>query len=136
MLFSWVQLDRVFCGLIAAGSFAVLWRTANITPIPKGCSASHFLLDYRPISTTHHFQDLWKAHLQKALYIYIDCIKVLSNTPFGFRKGLGTTYVFLLLIHNLQFSFDKKDELKVHHQCLSILLGMGGFDLLYLKILI
>ena len=113
-----------------------LLRLTSLFKPNKNLSPPHFPLDYRPISTTHHFQDLWKAHLQKALYIYIDCIKVLSNTPFGFRKGLGTTYVFLLLIHNLQFSFDKKDELKVHHQCLSILLGMGGFDLLYLKILI
>ena len=35
---------------IAAGSFPALWRTASITPIPKGTSPSQFPLDYRPIS--------------------------------------------------------------------------------------
>ena len=43
---------KIFRGLIATGSFPALWRTTNITPIPKGTSPSQFPLDYRPISIT------------------------------------------------------------------------------------
>ena len=45
------KLTLIFRGLIAAGSFPVLWRTANITQIPKGCSPFQFYLDYKSIST-------------------------------------------------------------------------------------
>ena len=30
------KLVKIFCGLIAAGSFPIFWKTANITPILKG----------------------------------------------------------------------------------------------------
>ena len=46
------KLVKIFRGLIAAGSFPVLWRTANVTPIPKSSSSSQFPLDYRSISIT------------------------------------------------------------------------------------
>ena len=39
------KLAKIFHGLIATGSFPALWRTANITPIPKGNSFSQFPLD-------------------------------------------------------------------------------------------
>ena len=34
------KLGTIFHGLIAADSFLVKWRTANITPIPKGFKRS------------------------------------------------------------------------------------------------
>ena len=41
------KLANIFHDLIAAGSFPALWKTANITPIPKCSSPSQFPLDYR-----------------------------------------------------------------------------------------
>ena len=32
------KLAKILRGLSATGSFPILWRTANITPIPKGKS--------------------------------------------------------------------------------------------------
>ena len=46
------KLAKTFRGLIAAGSFPVLWRTANITSISKGSFSSPFSLYYKPISNT------------------------------------------------------------------------------------
>ena len=46
------KLAKGFRGLIAAGNFPVLWRTAKITPISKDSSPCQFPLDYRPISIT------------------------------------------------------------------------------------
>ena len=46
------KLAKIFRGLIAASIFPALWRTDDITPIPKGSSSSEFLLEYRPISKT------------------------------------------------------------------------------------
>ena len=43
-------------------------------------------------------------------YKFVDSIKVLCNTQFDFRKSLGTTDVFVLLIHGLQTSLEKRVE--------------------------
>ena len=44
------------------------------------------------------------------VYKFVDSIKVLANTQFGFRKGLGTTDAILLLTHDLQYSLGKRTE--------------------------
>ena len=49
------KLAKIFHGFKAADSFPVLWRIANINPLPKGSSSSQFPLDYRPISITPIF---------------------------------------------------------------------------------
>ena len=49
-------------------------------------------------------------NFSQRLYKFVDSIKVLPNTQFGFRKGLSTTDALLLLIHDLQFSLDKGAE--------------------------
>ena len=81
-VFSAPKLAKFIRGLIAAGSFPVLQKTANKTPITKDSSPSQSPLGCRPISITPM---IYKANK------FIDSIKVLSNTQFGFRKGLGTT---------------------------------------------
>ena len=64
--------------------------TANITQIPKGASPSQFSLDYRPISITSIISKVYEKLFSQRLYKFVDSIKVLPNTQFGFRKGLGT----------------------------------------------
>ena len=46
------KLAKHFRCLNTAGSFPVLWTTANLTQIPKNSSRSQFPLDYRTISIT------------------------------------------------------------------------------------
>ena len=43
-------------------------------------------------------------------YKYVDSIKALPNTQFGFIKGLGTTKALLFLTHDLQSSLVKRAE--------------------------
>ena len=105
-----ILLAKIFCGLIAADSFPVLWGTANITSIHKGSSTSQFLLDYRPISTKPIISKVYENLIFRRLYKFVDSIKVLPITQFGFRKGLGTTDALLLLTHDLQSSLDKGAE--------------------------
>ena len=46
-------------------------------------------------------------------YKFVDSIKVLPNTQFDFRKGLGTTDTLFLLTHDLQSSLDKQAKLRI-----------------------
>ena len=96
------KLVKMFRGLIATGSFPALWRTANITPILKGTSPSQFPLDYRSISITRFNSKVYENLISQRLYKFVDSIKGMPNTQFGFREGLGTTDALLLLTHDLQ----------------------------------
>ena len=44
---------------------------------------------------------------------FVNSIKVLSNTQFGFRESLGTTNDLLLLTHDQQSSLDNPAELRI-----------------------
>ena len=107
------KLAKFFRGVIAAGSFPAVWRTANITPIPEGTSPSQFSLDYRPTSITPFIFKAYEKLISWKLYEFVDFIKVLSNTQFDFRKELGATDVQLLLTYDLQYSLDKRTESKI-----------------------
>ena len=108
-----LKLAKICCDLIAVCSFPALWRTANIILIPKGSSPSQFPLDYRPISVISIISKVYEKLISQWLYKFVDSIKVLPNTQFGFRKGFGTTDALLLLTHDLQSSLDKRAESRI-----------------------
>ena len=135
------KLAKIFRDLMRLGSFPESWRTANITPIPKGSNPSQFPLDYRPISITPIISKIYEKLISRRLYKFADSINFLPATQFGFRKGLGTTDALLLLTHDLQSSLDKRAESRVvsldfssafdlvNHQALLYklkLMGVGG----------
>ena len=54
------KLAKILCGLIAVGIFPVLWRTDDITHIPKGSSSYQFSLGYRSTSITSIISKVYK----------------------------------------------------------------------------
>ena len=46
------KIATIFRSLLIKGEFPSCWRSANISPIPKGASATQFPSEYRPISIT------------------------------------------------------------------------------------
>ena len=141
------KLACIFRRLLASGSFPELWRSANVTPIPKGSSPTQFPSDYRPISITPILSKIYEKLIYRRLYKYVDSMNILPSTQFGFRKGLGTTDALLVLTQDLQLSLDKGAESRVvsldfssafdlvNHQALLYKLksvGVGGvvFDVL------
>ena len=93
--------DRAWFNEDCVNSLLTQLRTANITPILKGSSPSQFPLNYID----------YEKLIFRRLYKFVDSIEVFPHTQFGFRKGLGTTDAFQLLIHDLQSSLDKQAEL-------------------------
>ena len=135
------KLAVVFRLLLKSGSFPSCWRKANITPIPKGASASTLPSEYRPISITPILSKIFERLLAKRLIQYCDSIGAIPDTQFGFRKGLGTCDALLTLTHDLQSSLDCRHESRivaidfssafdiVNHKALIYklqLLGIGG----------
>lgn len=96
-----------------SGSFPLCWRKANITPIPKGASASSSPSEYRPISITPILSKIYERLLTRRLVSYCNLHDVIPPSQFGFRKGLGTCDALLTLTHQIQSSLDKGYESRV-----------------------
>ena len=102
------KLAKIFRDLLTSGSFPKPWRTANVTPIPKGSTPTQFPLEYRPISITPIISKIFEKLIARRLYKYANSAKILPQTQFGFRHGLGTADALLLLTHDLQSSLDRR----------------------------
>ena len=107
------KLAKIFRDLLKTGSFPECWRTANITPIPKGTSPSQFPSDYRPISITPVLSKVFEKLIFRKLYSFVEQNNLLPISQFGFRKGLGTSDALFVLTHELQSSLDSRAESRV-----------------------
>ena len=103
----------IFRALLRKGSFPVCWRTANVTPIPKGSSPSIHPGDYRPISITPVLSKIFERLPAKRLTRFLDINKLLPSSQFGFRKGLSTYDAFVCITHDMQIALDAGYESRV-----------------------
>ena len=135
------KLAVIFRILLNRGSFPLCWRTANVTPIPKGSSPSVNPDEYRPISITPVLSKVFERLLVKRLYRFIDDSGSLPSNQFGFRRALGTNDALMHIVHKSQASLDSGHESRlvsldfssafdrVNHKALLYklrLLGVGG----------
>lgn len=104
------KLAVVFRILIRRGLFPDCWRTANVTPIPKGSSPTSRSDEYRPISITPVLSKVYERLLAKRLTAFANTSGLFPSNQFGFRKGLGTCDALLVLTHDLQASLDAGHE--------------------------
>ena len=104
------KLAVLFRKLIKGGNFPECWKEASITPIPKEGSSCH-PKDYRPISITPILSKVFERILARRLNAYIERERMLPNTQFGYRKGLGTTDALLTMTTDVQTAL--KDGMEV-----------------------
>ena len=107
------KLAVVFRLLLKSGSFPSCWRKANITPIPKGASASTLPSEYRPISITPILSKIFERLLAKRLTHHCNKFRLIPDIQFAYCKGLGTCDALLTLTHDLQSSLDCGHESRV-----------------------
>ena len=134
------RLSVVFRKLLRLGSFPECWKSANVTPIPKG-SPSASVSDYRPISITPVLSKIFEKLVAVRLSRFLERIGVLPPSQFAYRKGLGTRDALLCISHVLQealetgcegrlvqldFSaaFDRVNHLGILYKLCSV--GVGG----------
>ena len=103
------KLAVISCILIWQGSFLVCWRNANVTALPKSPTLSQTPSEYRPTSITPILSKIFERLLVKRLYSFVNRLKVLPPTQFGFRMGLGSCDV-LHLTHDMQLALDEGFE--------------------------
>ena len=69
--------------------------------------------DYRPISITPVLSKVYEKLVASRLSRYLERAGILSDSQYGFRKGLGTTDALLHASHVLQSALDHGHEAKV-----------------------
>ena len=107
------KISTIFRKLSKAGQFSICWRTGNISPVPKGSSASSCPSEYRPISITPVLSKVYERLLAKRLYEYAESHDILPNLQFGFRKGLGACDALLTISNFVQKALDLGQEVRM-----------------------
>ena len=105
------KLSVLFRKLIQSGNFPDCWKVASITPIPKEGSPCN-PKDYRPISITPILSKVFERLLARRLSSFVEAEKVLPNTQFGFRKGLGTIDALLTFNTDVQAALNEGMEVR------------------------
>ena len=106
------KLSIIFRRLIREGSFPSCWRTANITPIPKG-AASPVVSNYRPISITPVLSKVFERLVASRLSTFLERSGMLPACLFAYRKGLGTCDALLAISHLLQNTLEHGSEARL-----------------------
>ena len=106
------KLSVIFRKLLKVGSFPTCWRTANVTPIPKGPSSPN-VADYRPISITPVLSKIYEKLIANPLSKFCESSGLFPPNQFAYRKGLGTCDCLLSMTHQLQSELDQGCECRM-----------------------
>ena len=98
--------------LMRKGIFPLVWRTAHITPIPKGPLSSS-PSDYRPISITPVISKVFEKLIASRLSKYLESSGLVSSQQFAYRKGLGTCDALLTVNDICQKALDAGQEVRL-----------------------
>ena len=88
------QVDDFLTGPLAHIINLCIWKTARISPVPKGDNPKQNA-DYRPVCILPALSKVFERLLLKQLVHYIDEQSLLLLSISGFRKGQSTTTVLL-----------------------------------------
>ena len=106
------RLSVIYRKLIRTGCFPLVWRIANVTPVPKG-SLSSDVENYRPISITPLLSKIFERLVAVRLGRFMEHNRVFPATQFAYRKGLGACDALLCVTHKLQSALDKGMEARL-----------------------
>ena len=95
--------------LLSTGSFPVIWRCANVTPIPKGPIYAS-VSDYRPTSITPILSKVFERIVARRLVQYLETEELLPAEQYAYRKGFGTLDALLSICCRAQSSLDRGCE--------------------------
>ena len=106
------KLSVIFRKLLRSGSFPACWRTANVTPVPKG-PPSPDVADYRPISITPVLSKVFEKLVATPFGRFFENNGLFPSNQFAYRKGRGTCDCLLSMTHQLQSELDRGSECRM-----------------------
>ena len=112
------------------GKFPDHLKLAKVIPIYK-CKDNRIMNNYRPISLLPSFSKIFERLVYNRLYRYLKNNNLLTNSQFGFQKGVSTETAILELQNEII------NKLNRHEWCIGIFLDLSkAFDTLDHNILL
>lgn len=93
------SVSSLFNLSIRVGRIPTDRKLSHVVPIPKG-SSCHDVQSFRPISLLSILSKCLEKHLYQLLLEHFESNFVLSDSQFGFRKGLSTIVPFMAAFHH------------------------------------
>ena len=103
-------LTQLFNISISNGHFPDSWKNANIVPIPKSVIDKASPSGYRPISLLSIISKLLEKHIHSVISDHLAETQPLSDSQWGFRRGMSTVTAVLSLTHDWLMQLDKNHE--------------------------
>ena len=116
--------------IISSKSFPTAWKKAKVVPLYKNKGNTNNIDNYRPISLLPSLSKIAEKVMTKQMYNYLELMKLLPETQFGFRQGRSTEQAISHLVYEIEKA--KKSSTKIA----VILLDFSkAFDVISHKIL-
>ena len=105
------SLCVLFNTSISMGHFPEAWKRANIVPILKSQTDKASPSGYRPISLLPIISKLLEKHVYSIVSDHLADSQPLSDSQWGFRKGMSTITAVLSLTHEWLSLLDHNQEI-------------------------
>ena len=99
------SLTKIFNDAKNAGKYPSSFKTADVTPLPKG-REKYDKKKYRPVSLTSILSKVFEKHIYEQVQDYAG--QFLSPYLFGYRKGHSTEHCLLTMIEMWRKALDEK----------------------------
>ena len=120
----------IFNKSISTGQFPQILKTARVVPVYKSGSKTN-INNFRPISILPIFGKIFEKIVHFQLYNYLDKLKILCSSQYGFRKKMSTSNAMTSM---LQYIYNNLDR---GHEVISLFLDFSkAFDCVKHEILL
>ena len=87
------------------GFIPPIWKSADVTPVPKVCCPRSIETDLRPISLLPTVAKVLESFIGRWIQSVVE--PLLDNKQFGCRLGRSTTHALMAIIHEWQSTLDR-----------------------------
>lgn len=83
-------LKGIFNQCLRTGTFPALWKRGRLVLLRKGNKPEGIPSSYRPLCLLNDIGKMLEALLASRLQVHVDRVEGISNSQYGFRKGVST----------------------------------------------
>ena len=104
-------LAAFFNTSVSSGTVPVVWKQANVTPLPKVNKPTSIESDIRPISLTPTISKILESFVGQWI---LECVSgQLEDDQFGGIKGKSTTHALVDILHQWHAALDERRHVRV-----------------------
>ena len=107
-----LPLKIIFEHSLKKGKFPEIWKKANVVPVHKR-EDKMLVKNYHPISLLPFFGKIFERIIYNSLFNYFQSNRLFTSSQSGFLPGDSCIAQLLLIIHEIQTTFDENPTVDV-----------------------